>query len=118
MLLGAVLAGCSQKVITQVEYRDRIVYQDRYIHDTINEATTDYIYVKGDTVYREKTKIVYRERTVVDTAYVHETDSIPYPVQVIEYVEKPLKTYQKILIATGIMALALLVFMVIKRFRR
>lgn len=110
VLAGTSAAGCSPKVVTRIEYRDRIEYQDRYVRDTIHETETVNIYSEGDTVYQTRTQLVYRERTIHDTAYVQRTDTIPYPVNVVEYVEKPLKDWQKGLMAVGALTLLALAF--------
>lgn len=71
-----------EKVVTNIEYIDRIKYDSIYIDN--------YVYVdKGsDTITITKTNIEYRYKTLVDSIKVLKVDSIPYEVQVVEYVDK------------------------------
>lgn len=116
-LLLCLLVSCSPKVVTKVEYRDRIEYKDRV--DSV--VVLDSIYVteriKGDTVYvsHDRWRTEYRDRMLTDT--VIRTDSIPYPVEVIRYVEKPLKRWQSGMIAVGFLAITLLVAAIALRLR-
>jgi hypothetical protein len=71
-----------EKVVTNTEYIDRHHYDSIYIDN--------YVYVdKGaDTITITKTNIEYRYKTLVDSVEVLRVDSIPYEVQVIEYVAR------------------------------
>ena len=112
------LAGCSPRVMTQVEYRDRIEYRDRVERDTVFESVHEKEYVKGDTVHVEQVRYVYKEMTRTDTTIVTLTDSVPYPVEVVRYVEKPLKRWQSGMIAVGFMAITLLIVAVVVKMRK
>jgi hypothetical protein len=71
-----------EKVVTNTEYIDRHHYDSIYIDN--------YIYVDrgADTITITKTNIEYRYKTLVDSVEVLKVDSIPYEVQVVEYVER------------------------------
>lgn len=71
-----------EKVVTNTEYIDRHHYDSIYIDN--------YVYVdKGsDTITITKTKVEYRYKVLTDSVEVLEVDSIPYEVQVVEYVDK------------------------------
>lgn len=73
--------------ITQ-QQRDSI-----YVHDSVyvSEQQT------GDTITRtiSKWSVKYRDRAVHDTIYKVRTDSVPYPVEVTEYVPAPLTWWQQ-----------------------
>lgn len=71
-----------EKIVTNTEYIDRHHYDSIYIDN--------YVYVdKGsDTITITKTNIEYRYKTLVDSVEVLRVDSIPYEVQVIEYVDR------------------------------
>lgn len=71
-----------EKVVTNTEYIDRHHYDSIYIDN--------YVYVdKGsDTITITKTNIEYRYKVLTDSIEVLKVDSIPYEVQVIEYVER------------------------------
>ncbi len=72
----------------QTEYRDRIVYDSIYQHDSI------YIKDKGDTLYIYKYQDKYIYSAIHDTVSVERIDSIPYAVEVVKEVNK-LTTNQK-----------------------
>lgn len=61
-------------------------YVDRFRVDSIHEKDSVFVLVKGDTVYRDRTKTVYRDRYSRDTIYVSQRDTIldPYPVEIVK----------------------------------
>lgn len=61
-------------VNTKIEYRDRLIYDSVYNHDSV------YIYIKGDTVFKYKEKVSTRHINKVDTLV--KTDTIKVPVTV------------------------------------
>ena len=64
----------------------KIEYRDRFKTDSIHNTDSILIYQKNDTVYLSSIK--WRERFVKDTVSVLRVDSIPYPVEVVEYVNQ------------------------------
>lgn len=77
--------GCKpvQPVIVEkikIEYRDRLRVDSIYNRDTVQ------IYGRNDTVFKDV--IRWRERFRLDTVSVVRIDSIPYPVEVIQEVNK------------------------------
>lgn len=77
--------GCRsvQPVIVErikIEYRDRLRIDSVYNRDTVH------IYGRNDTVFKDA--IRWRERFRLDTVSVVKIDSIPYPVEVIQEVNK------------------------------
>ena len=83
------LTGCKaqqtqvvEKVVTNTEYVDRIKYDSIYIDN--------YIYIEkgADTITITKTNIEYRYKVLTDSVEVLKVDSIPYEVQVVEYVNR------------------------------
>ena len=77
--------GCRsvQPVIVErikIEYRDRLRVDSIYNRDTVQ------IYGRNDTVFKDVIK--WRERFRVDTVSVVKIDSIPYPVEVIQEVNR------------------------------
>lgn len=77
----------------RVEYKTR----DSIRFDSIYQRDSVFLFVKGDTVYKEKCKYLYRYLTINNTDTVIKTDSIqvPYPV------EKELSRWQKIKLELG-----------------
>ncbi len=77
--------GCRsvQPVIVErikIEYRDRLRVDSVYNRDTVQ------IYGRDDTIFKDA--IRWRERFRVDTVCVVRVDSIPYPVEVIQEVNR------------------------------
>lgn len=69
-----------ETVKTEKEYVDRWNRDSVYIRDSV------FVLVKGDTVYKDRTRTVYRDRYSRDTAYISKVDTIQvaYPVEVIK----------------------------------
>lgn len=65
-----------ERVVTKVEYRDRLVKDSVFVHDSIWQKE----YIKGDTVYLDKYvyKYLYKDKFVHDTSYVavHDTTTV------------------------------------------
>lgn len=80
-----------ETVKTEYKTRDSIRFDSIYEHDSI------FLFVKGDTVYKEKYRYKYRYLTINKTDTVMLTDSvqIPYPV------EKHLTRWQRMKIELG-----------------
>ena len=98
LMLAICLTSCrSIKYVpvetVKMEYktRDSIRFDSIYEHDSI------FLFVKGDTVYKEKYRYKYRYLTINKTDTVMLTDSvqIPYPV------EKQLTRWQRMKIELG-----------------
>lgn len=91
------------KYVPVTEYRDRIVNKTDsflktdsvYVHDSVS------VYIRGDTVYKDKFRLQYKDRYIVrnksDTLVVR--DSIPYRVNIIK--EKQLSSTDKTFIGLG-----------------
>ena len=86
ILVIFLLTGCKTKTVlvpvkeTKTEYRDRLRVDSIYNRDTVQ------IYGRNDTVFKDV--IRWRERFRIDTVSVVMIDSIPYPVEVIQEVNK------------------------------
>jgi len=86
ILVVFLLTGCKTKTVlvpvkeTKIEYRDRLRVDSIYNRDTVQ------IYGRNDTVFKDV--IRWRERFRVDTVSVVRIDSIPYPVEVIQEVNR------------------------------
>ena len=85
------LSGCKTKL--QPVEKIKIEYRDRFKTDSIHNTDSILIYQENDTVYLSSIK--WRERFVKDTVSVLRVDSIPYPVEVVKYVNQ-LNKWQKI----------------------
>lgn len=101
-----------------------IVYIETARTDTLYNirARTDSIYIrdsvfvkewtKGDTVFQVQYKFRdrWRDQIIRDSIYIHEVDSIPYPVTIekIKYVEKSLTWWQKLKMSLGMVFLGII----------
>ena len=97
LFLLACLVGCKAKTVVVTQYRDRVQ------HDTITrvDSVTDtrVIYLKGDTVH--DVREVIRYKVLHEKEIVHLTDSIPYEVEVVREVAKPLNGWQRFIQGSG-----------------
>ena len=107
ILMMLMLSSCKtpqptivEKVVTNTEYIDRHHYDSIYIDK--------YVYVdKGaDTITITKTNIEYRYKVLTDSIEVLKVDSIPYEVQVIDYVER-MNNHQRIMYWLGWLAVVI-----------
>jgi len=104
--------GCKTRAIlvpvkeTKIEYRDRLRVDSIYNRDTVE------VYGVNDTIF--KNIIKWRERFSIDTVSVVRVDSIPYPVEVIQEVNKLTKWQRWRLNALNIIAIIIVAYVVIK----
>ena len=86
ILLFLLIGGCKSRIQYIPITEKSIEYRDRLRIDSIHNSDTLIIREKNDTVYSESIKWRWKSRT--DTVSVIQRDSIPYPVEVIEYVNE------------------------------
>ena len=84
VLFTLILSGCKTRTIIQEVERIKIEYKDRLRVDSIYNSDTTLIYLKGDTVHFETIKWRNKYQFIRDSVLL--VDSIPYPVEVVEYV--------------------------------
>lgn len=107
LMSGIWLSSCRTQYVpvetirTEYKTRDSIRFDSIYEHDSI------FLFVKGDTVYKEKYRYKYRYLTINKTDTVMLTDSvqIPYPV------EKQLTRWQQMKIELGGWAVGVIVIL-------
>lgn len=85
-LLLLIISGCKTKEVLVPTEKTVIEYRDRTFVDSVYNRDTLVLFTKNDTVYLQSIK--WRERFRVDTVSVVRIDSIPYPVEVIQEVNK------------------------------
>lgn len=101
MLILSMFCRCTTtKYVPITEYRDRVVVKtdsflktdSAYVHDSVS------VYIRGDTVFKDKFRIQYKDRYVVrnrsDTLVVR--DSIPYKVETRKQLSKTDRMFLKI----------------------
>ena len=84
VLFTLTLSGCKTRTIIQEVERIKIEYKDRLRVDSIYNSDTTLIYSKSDTVHFETIKWRNKYQFIRDSVLL--VDSIPYPVEVVEYV--------------------------------
>lgn len=90
-----------ETVKTEYKTRDSIRFDSIYEHDSI------FLFVNGDTVYKEKYRYKYRYLTInkTDTVMLTNSVQIPYPV------EKQLTRWQQMKIELGGWAVGVIVIL-------
>ena len=92
MILSMFCRCTATKYVPVTEYKDRVVVKTDsllktdsiYVHDSVS------VYIRGDTVFKDKYHLQYKDRYIVrsksDTLIVR--DSIPYKVEVSKQLSK------------------------------
>lgn len=91
-----------------IEYKTDSVYVEKIKYDSIEIKVKEYS--RQDTIFRDSIVVRYQYR--VDTIHTHSRDSIPYPIEVVKEVKKPLNWYEKTMIRLGWCLIALVVAIV------
>lgn len=109
------LTGCHspKEIIREVPVEViKTEYQTQYIHDSIYQHDSTYIYMKGDTVFKTVDKLKYIERTVHDTLITH--DTIPQTITVTEVVEKKVPQWWPVWLFCGLIISGGIVYIIYK----
>jgi len=72
----------------KTEYRDKMVRDSVFRYDSI------FVKEKGDTLILERYRYLYKDKTVWDSIFINDTIRVPYPVEVIKEVKKPLSGWE------------------------
>jgi len=81
--------------------------RDNYLRDSIYLRDSVFVKEKGDTLIVEKYSYLYRDKIVRDPIFINDTIRIPFPVEVIKEVKKPLSSWQNFQVWCGRIALAI-----------
>ena len=105
LLVLMLFSSCTTtKYVPVVEHKTDTLIQTKLMRDSIYQKDSIHIRESGDTVYftRWHTRLVKKE--IHDTTYISKTDSVPvpYPVETIKEVDKPLAWWQKMLMWLGV----------------
>jgi len=80
-------------------------YRDNFIRDSIFRYDSVYLKDLGDTVYLERYRYLYRDKIVRDSIFKTDSIRVPYPVEVVREVKKPLSGWQNFQVWYGRIAL-------------
>ena len=112
-VLALLMCSCkSIEYVPVIEQRTDTLVQKVIERDSIHIHDSTIVREAGDTVLIERWHTKYRDRWHHDSIYISKTDSVPVPYPVTEYVEKPLKWWQKGLIWFGIIVMMIAILMV------
>lgn len=92
----ALLTGCKTRERIVEHVRTDTLIQLRHERDSIYLHDSTYVRERGDTLYIERWHTALRDRVRIDTVRVSHTDSVPVPyaVEVVKEVERPLTWWQ------------------------
>lgn len=118
LLVLLMLTGCTTtKYITVPEYHTDTLMVTKQQRDSIWLHDSIRVTEKGDTVRIEKWHTKYVEKQVHDTVYQSKRDSIPYPVEVIKEVQRPLAKTQIAMMVIGFICTFLVVVYIGRKIR-
>jgi len=104
-LICLVFAAASCRTIQTVEVPVPIhdtTYLTHNVHDSVFVENLIKEYVKGDTVFLEKTKTKYIEKVRVDTLLTYKEVPVEVKIETTKFVEKQLNWFQKTLMGLGV----------------
>lgn len=101
IILLLALGSCRTKVQYVPVESVRTEYSEKLLRDSIYHVDSVLVYSKGDTLTITKTRYKYRDRWHRDSVYVRDSIQVPYPVEVVKEVARPLQPLQKILMWIG-----------------
>jgi len=97
---------------TRTEYRNVITTDSVFLRDSI------FVKERGDTLIIEKYRYFYRDRVLRDSVFVKDTLRVPYPVEKIKEVKKPLSIWQNFQVWCGRIAIAILLLFLVWKLKK
>lgn len=104
-LICLVLSAASCRTLQTIEVPVPIhdtVYEYHSTHDSVFVENLIKEYIKGDTVFLEKTKTKYIEKLRVDTLLTYKEVPVEVKIETTKFVEKQLNWLQKTLMGLGV----------------
>ncbi len=110
--VAMVLYSCKTPRYIPIE-ATRIEYRDNFVHDSTFRYDSIFVKEKGDTLILERYRYLFRNKVVRDSISMQDTIRVPYPVEVVKQVKKPLSCWQNFQMWCGRIALifALIILM-------
>lgn len=111
----ALLTGCKTRERIVERVRTDTLIQLRHERDSIYLHDSTYVRERGDTLYIERWHTACRDRVRTDTVRVSHTDSVPVPyaVEVIKEVDRPLTWWQRVRIGFANVAIFAAVLLIL-----
>jgi len=91
----------------------KTVHRDNFIRDSIFRYDSVFVKQKADTLIMERYRYLFRDKLIRDSIHINDTIRIPYPVEVVKQVKKPLTGWQNFQIWCGRIALLVVLFLLI-----
>jgi len=88
-------------------------YRDKILRDSVFQYDSVFVKDKGDTIFLERYRYLYRDKIIRDSILITDTISVPYPVEVVKEVKKPLSGWQNFQVWCGRMVLIIILLAVI-----
>lgn len=110
LISGIWFTSCRSVQYVPVEtVRTETKYQDRLVRDSIHMKDSVLMFIKGDTVFRDRWHTEYRDKLIRDTINITDTikTEVPYPV------EKKLSKWQSFKMDIGGIAIGVVVALLI-----
>lgn len=117
-MLAWLLIGCTTtKYVPVVEHRTDTLLKYSNTRDSIYVHDSIHVRENGDTVTVERWHTRWRDRWHSDTVYQTRTDSVPvpYPVEVVKEVAKPLTWWQQARMHVGGIVIFLLIIFAVRK---
>ncbi len=111
-LLLCVCSSCKTPQYIPVE-TTKIEYRDNYMRDSIYFRDSIFVKEKSDTLIMEKYSYLYRDKIIRDSIFKTDTIRVPYPVEVIKEVKKPLSSWQNFQVWCGRISLIVVLFAIV-----
>ena len=111
-LLLCVCSSCKTPQYIPVE-TTKIEYRDNYMRDSIYFRDSIFVKEKSDTLIMEKYSYLYRDKIIRDSIFKTDTIRVPYPVEVIKEVKKPLSSWQNFQVWCGRISLVVVLLAIV-----
>lgn len=125
LVLVFCLGSCRTKYVSVPEYHtEYITKTDSFTQrDSIFVKDSIYMWMQGDTIYKEKYSVIYkdrwRDRYLCDTIIKTDSIRVPYPVErqltKWESFKQQLGTYTVIAVMIGLLAVIIMLIMAIRK---
>ena len=75
--IGAWLVSCNSIKYVPIEtVKINTEYRDRWLRDSIHVHDSIFMFMKGDTVFRDRWHVEYRNKLVYDTTYINREEDM------------------------------------------
>ncbi len=115
--VAIVLYSCKTPQYMPIE-TSKIEYRDNFVRDSTFRYDSVFVKEKGDTLILERYRYLFKNKVVRDSIFMNDTIRVPYPVEVVKQVKKPLSSWLNFQMWCGrialILALIILIYFVSK----